>query len=38
MKLVRAVVLALLVSLAVGLAVGTWLRLELERPNVYLVD
>ena len=37
MKLVRAVLLALLGSLVFGLAVGTVIRLRLEAPVVWFV-
>ena len=36
MKLLRAVLISLLISLLVGLAIGTWLRLRLEAPVVYI--
>jgi hypothetical protein len=38
MKALRAVALALIAALAIGLAVGTWLRLQLEQPTIYLAD
>ncbi len=36
MRVLRAIVLALLLSLLFGVAVGTLLRLRLERPVRYL--
>jgi hypothetical protein len=35
-RMLKRVLLALLFSLLLGFAIGTWLRLRLERPVVYM--
>ena len=37
MKILRAILLALVLSLLFGLAVGTIIRMQLEQPQRYLV-
>ena len=37
MKILRAILLALILSLLFGLVVGTVIRMQLERPQRYLV-
>jgi hypothetical protein len=37
-KALRAVALALLFALCFGFAVGTWIRLDSEKPNHYIVN
>jgi hypothetical protein len=35
-RMLKRVLLALLFSLLLGFAIGTWLRIRLERPVVYI--
>ena len=36
MRILKRVLLALLFSLLLGFAIGTWLRIRLEKPVVYI--
>ncbi len=37
MKILRAILLALLASFVFGLGVGTWLRVQMETPERYFI-
>ncbi len=36
MRVVRSLLIGLGISLLVGFAIGTWIRLRMERPKIYI--